>query len=108
MSLSELKERAQALAAELSGLEGIFSSVAREDVAFVGGGSLPDQKMPTWVVELQAQSLSDSEFAERLRTGDPAVVGRIQEAKLILDLRTVFPRQMGDLVQAIRSALVQG
>ena len=40
-----------------------------EDVAFVGGGSLPDQAMKTWVVEVEAAGVSDAELAHRLRTG---------------------------------------
>ena len=47
--ISELAQRARNLAEELTGTAGVFSALAREDVAFVGGGSLPDQTMPTWV-----------------------------------------------------------
>jgi L-seryl-tRNA(Ser) seleniumtransferase len=76
-----------------------------EDVAYAGGGSLPDQALRTWVLELTAGALSVVELACRLRTGRTAVVGRLREGKLILDVRTVFPHQEADLVEAVRDAL---
>lgn len=103
--LEELKQRAEELARDIGVLPGIFSAQPRADVAFVGGGSLPDQKLATWVVEVQPAQLADEDFARRLRLGDPAVLGRLQDGKLLLDLRTIFPEQTPDLLQALRRAL---
>jgi len=103
--LAELRERAEALAREIAQLPGVFSALPCEDVAFVGGGSLPDQKMPTWVVEVQAQTCGDTEFAKRLRTGVPAVMGRLRDGMLIIDMRTVFPGEDAEMVAAFRQAL---
>ncbi|MCI0639513.1 MAG: L-seryl-tRNA(Sec) selenium transferase [Gemmataceae bacterium] len=103
--LAELKDRAEKLAHELSALPGIFSARACGDVAFVGGGSLPDQKLATWVVEVQVQSVSDEEFAQRLRTGAPALIGRLRNGRILFDLRTVFPEQTSGLITAVRDAL---
>jgi L-seryl-tRNA(Ser) seleniumtransferase len=74
-------------------------------VAYVGGGSLPDQALKTWVVEVKARDRSDAELARRLRTGEPAVVGRLRRGKLVLDLRTVFPEQEDALIEAVRRAM---
>src|SRR5260370_22450442 len=104
--LTELGQRAEILAARLREVEGLVTVTVREDVAFVGGGSLPDQAMKTYVVALEARGLSDAELAYRLRTGTPAVVGRLREGKLVLDLRTVFPHQEEGLVEAVRRALM--
>jgi L-seryl-tRNA(Ser) seleniumtransferase len=104
--LGELRERAERLAAALHGVGGV-SARAREDVAYVGGGSLPDQAMKTWVVEVEAPGVSDAELAYRLRTGTPAVVGRLRDGKLVLDVRTVFLHQMAGLVDAVRAAAAQ-
>jgi L-seryl-tRNA(Ser) seleniumtransferase len=103
--LIDLKKRAENLAGEIAALPGVFSALPCEDVTFVGGGSLPDQKMKTWVIEVQVQSLGDDEFAQRLRTGDPAVMGRLRDGKLVLDVRTVFPAQDAELVALLRKAL---
>jgi L-seryl-tRNA(Ser) seleniumtransferase len=101
-SLDELRQRAEALAGPLREIAGIGPVGVREDVAYVGGGSLPDQTMPTWVVEIEAKTLHDAELALRLRLGNPAVLGRLRDGKLVLDLRTVLPHQQGALIEAVR------
>ena len=60
--------------------------------------------MKTWVVEVEADGVGDSELARRLRTGDPAVMGRLQHGKLLLDVRTVFLEQEDGLVKAVIDA----
>jgi L-seryl-tRNA(Ser) seleniumtransferase len=100
----ELRRRAEGLASRLQGVPGVSTARAREDVSYVGGGSLPDQAMKTWVVEVEASALSDAELARRLRTGHPAVMGRLADGKLLLDVRTVFPHEEERLVEAVRQA----
>jgi L-seryl-tRNA(Ser) seleniumtransferase len=73
----------------------------RDDVAYVGGGSLPDVAVPTAVIAVATSNLTESDLAARLRSGTPAVVGRVQDGKLLLDLRTVFERDEADLSAAI-------
>jgi L-seryl-tRNA(Ser) seleniumtransferase len=104
--LAELRQRAESLAARLQGLNGLRAARVCEDSAFVGGGSLPDQSMPTCIVELEPARLSDTELAHRLRTGDPAVIGRLRDGKLVLDVRTVFPDQENHLIEALRAAIL--
>jgi L-seryl-tRNA(Ser) seleniumtransferase len=103
-SAAELKRRAVALAERLRSVNGLSVEV-HQDVAYVGGGSLPDQSMTTWVVEIAAPGLSDAELALRLRTGTPAVVGRLRDDRLVLDVRTVFERQESALVEAVQWAV---
>jgi L-seryl-tRNA(Ser) seleniumtransferase len=102
--LAELRLRAEALAAQLRDVPGLRSVRDAEDIAYVGGGSLPDQSMKTWVVEVETDTLSDAELAHRLRMGTPAVMGRLRDGKLVLDVRTVFPGQESLLVEAVRTA----
>jgi L-seryl-tRNA(Ser) seleniumtransferase len=105
--LPELRARAEAMANQLTGLTGIRSAHAVEDVAYVGGGSLPDQAMKTWVVEVEAKDLTEEELASRLRTGTPAVMARVRDGKLILDLRTVFAEQEQALLSALGRCLTE-
>jgi L-seryl-tRNA(Ser) seleniumtransferase len=104
--LTELRQRAEGLAQRLGEVKGVAAAKACEDVAFVGGGSLPDQAMKTWVVEVEASGLSDAELARRLRMGTPAVMGRLRDGKLVLDVRTVFPRQETALVKTVERAVI--
>jgi L-seryl-tRNA(Ser) seleniumtransferase len=102
--LEALRTRAIAFAEKLRAVQGVSIEV-RDDVAFVGGGSLPDVGLPTVVVVLKHTSISETEFAERLRTGSTPVIGRVQEGTVLLDLRTVFERQENDLIGAIGTAI---
>jgi L-seryl-tRNA(Ser) seleniumtransferase len=103
--LAELRQRAEALAGRLAAVPGVASARAVGDVAYVGGGSLPDQAMPTWVVEVEASNLGDADLASRLRTGTPAVVGRLRDGKVVLDVRTIFDHQESALTEAVGQAL---
>src|SRR5262245_28626021 len=102
--LTELRGRAEQLAQRLAGVPGISQAIATEDVAYVGGAPLPDQSLKTWVVEIQAAERGDADFAQRLRLGDPAVMGRLRDGKVILDVRTIFPSQETALVEAAARA----
>ncbi|HJZ55167.1 MAG TPA: L-seryl-tRNA(Sec) selenium transferase [Gemmataceae bacterium] len=105
--LADLRHRAEVFATKLRQLPGLAVEV-KQDVAYVGGGSLPDVALPTAVVALRPEGISEAELAIRLRTATPAVVGRQQDGKLLLDLRTVFERQEEELLAAIRRAVTTG
>ena len=66
-----------------------------------GGGATPEQSIPTWLIAIDCANLPEAE--RRLRAADPPVVARIENEKLILDLRTVFPEEEEDLAAALRS-----
>jgi len=102
--LSVLRQRAEVLAVRLREVAGVAKVNVSEDLAYVGGGSLPDQTVKTCVLEVEANGLGDEELAHRLRIGDPPVIGRLRDGKLVLDVRTIFPRQEDDLIHAIRRA----
>jgi L-seryl-tRNA(Ser) seleniumtransferase len=104
LPLDELKKRASALAKRLRTIESLDSVEVAEDVAYVGGGSLPDQQMKTWIVEVKPRDLSDADFAQRLRTGTPAVMGRVRDGKIVFDVRTILPHQTDSLIEAVRVA----
>ncbi|WP_439621862.1 L-seryl-tRNA(Sec) selenium transferase [Gemmata sp.] len=98
--LAELRQRCEALAGRLRTLPGV-AAVVRDDIAYVGGGSLPDVAVPTAVIAVTVAEVSESELAARLRRGTPAVVGRVQGGAVLLDLRAVFERQVDELFAAI-------
>jgi L-seryl-tRNA(Ser) seleniumtransferase len=105
--LEELRQRAEKLAAQLRSLPGIASATTVEDVSYVGGGSLPDQRMKSWLVEIAAKAFGEDELARRLRLGNPAVMARLRGGKLLLDVRTLFAHQEKPLVEAVRCTLAE-
>jgi L-seryl-tRNA(Ser) seleniumtransferase len=74
-----------------------------EVASTVGGGSLPGETLPS--VGLAFDVRSPDRLLERLRVGEPAVIGRIEKDRLILDLRTVAPEDDEALAGAVRAAL---
>ena len=95
-----LRERAESLAAALGGPPDA-DALAVEST--VGGGSLPGETLPSFGVALRPRSAS--RLLAALRRGSPSVVARIDDARVILDLRTVRPDDDGRLVRVIRDAL---
>jgi L-seryl-tRNA(Ser) seleniumtransferase len=74
--------------------------------SMVGGGSLPGESLPTHVVAVPAPSgLNVDELGRRLRTGEPPVVGRIEESRLLLDPRTIDPHDDAKVRTALLDAL---
>jgi L-seryl-tRNA(Ser) seleniumtransferase len=103
--LAELQRRATALAEQLRQVDVLRNVQPLEDSAYVGGGSLPDQSMRTWVVAITPDGISDAELARRLRVGEPALLARLRDGSLLLDVRTIFPEQEASVVTALRAAL---
>ncbi|HMK08497.1 MAG TPA: L-seryl-tRNA(Sec) selenium transferase, partial [Anaerolineales bacterium] len=69
----------------------------------VGGGSLPEETLPTWTLALAAGHLD--ELAARLRHSTPPVIARIEAGRLLLDPRTVLPEQDEALLQVLGLAV---
>ncbi|KUH99859.1 L-seryl-tRNA(Sec) selenium transferase [Mycobacterium sp. IS-3022] len=87
--VTDLLVRAQILAAQLPGAEAV------ECIAAVGGGGAPGVALPSAAV-----SVPES-YAAPLRAGTPAVVGRLEAGRCLLDLRTVAPDDDGLLAEAV-------
>ncbi|HHU31308.1 MAG: L-seryl-tRNA(Sec) selenium transferase [Zhaonellaceae bacterium] len=75
-----------------------------QDYSQAGGGSLPLTNIPTYVVTIDLGSISEKLFAAKLRKGDPAVLVRVSQGKIIIDLRTLLPGEINQLVKACREA----
>lgn len=102
--LLELRKRAESLARRLGEIKGLVTSV-REELAYVGGGSMPERELRSAVVTVSCQQMGDELLAERLRLGRPALLGRVQDGQLLLDVRTLFPDQNDAVVEALRRAV---
>jgi L-seryl-tRNA(Ser) seleniumtransferase len=61
--------------------------------SLIGGGSAPSAVLPTTLIALTSEKLNADELAARLRRNHPPVIARVDEGRVLLDLRTVFPPQ---------------
>jgi L-seryl-tRNA(Ser) seleniumtransferase len=99
--LENLKLRAERLApqmAECTALRGAEPVPTTSDPA---GSALPARQMASWAIALEPAQMSAERLAARLRTGEPAVLGRVSNERVYLDLRSVFPREDQQLVSAV-------
>ena len=98
--LPELHARAEGFATAWRAA-GLSVRLARDE-GFSGGGALPGEGLPTWVVVLDVDD-ADA-VARRLRSGTPAVVARIHEGALRFDPRAVLPEEEATLVARVVAA----
>jgi L-seryl-tRNA(Ser) seleniumtransferase len=97
----QIRVRAEALIASALALD---ASII-EGRSVIGGGATPDQSIPTWLIALNG----DANRIERaLRGGDPPVIARIEDDRVVLDLRTVFPEEERELSLALRAIAQAG
>jgi L-seryl-tRNA(Ser) seleniumtransferase len=69
----------------------------------VGGGSFPGAKLPTWVVALRHPA--PDTLVGKLRGGEPPLIARIAEGRVVVDPRTILPDQINATARAIAAAL---
>ncbi|MBU8837400.1 L-seryl-tRNA(Sec) selenium transferase [Mycolicibacterium goodii] len=91
VDVESLRARAGLLAALLSDAKAV------DCIAAVGGGGAPGVELPSAAVSLPEA------YAAPLRVGNPSVVGRLENGRCLLDLRTVAPEDDEKLVEAVRS-----
>jgi L-seryl-tRNA(Ser) seleniumtransferase len=94
--VEQLRRRAERAHGELEG-RGVRSSVV-ESTAAVGAGAFPTAELPSVALALEGDA---EHWSARLRAGDPPVVGRVRDDRLLLDLRTVPDDAVDTLVHAV-------
>ena len=101
-SAEEIKDRANLLK---EGLE--VQSTVVESRSPIGGGSLPGETLPSWVLAIHCGDTAGGadRVLNNLRTCDKPVIGRIADEQVLLDPRTVLPEQDADLKRSLRLAL---
>ena len=102
------------IAAPLDGLEEAARRLAEaaggrveRGLSTVGGGSLPGETLPTWLLTIDASDAPGGAkaLAARLRASEPPVVARIEDDRVAIDPRTVLPGQEEPLARALRAAV---
>ena len=103
-----IRARAEALKAQLSNAAQLKANIISGE-SLVGGGSAPTSALPTFLLAVTAQSLSADDLAARLRGNDPPIVARVEEGRVLLDLRTVLgPSEDAAIAAALLNISVAG
>jgi L-seryl-tRNA(Ser) seleniumtransferase len=106
LSKDDIAARAAALMAQVNSLAKSTAKLKLELVdgeSIIGGGAAPTAVLPTCLIALTHGDLSADELSMRLRAADPPVIARVEEGRVLLDLRTVFPEQDASVAAAISS-----
>jgi L-seryl-tRNA(Ser) seleniumtransferase len=90
MSADEIRTRAECLAKKIPG------AGVEAGESLIGGGSTPDLKLPTWLLSIRADE-------KKLRAGDPPIVARVENDRVLIDLRTVFPEEEEALLLSLKA-----
>jgi L-seryl-tRNA(Ser) seleniumtransferase len=109
MSVQEIKRRAENFLRELTRelpLGEVELEIA-DGSSLAGGGSTPTQSLPTKLIRIASARYSASQLEQRLRRAPAgiSVIARVEDDRLILDLRTVFPEQEPALLKTVAAAL---
>jgi L-seryl-tRNA(Ser) seleniumtransferase len=99
LSKEAIGERAEALAAKVAAPRLKVEIV--DGASILGGGAAPSSVLPTRLLALACEGLSADELTARLRGSEPPIIARVEEGRVLLDLRTVFPEQDTVLVAAL-------
>ena len=107
LTSDEIARRADAVARAAADLTpGLVWRLA-PGVSRPGGGSSPVGEIPTTLLVVENPSGDAGPFEAKLRGGDPPVVARVHDGKLVLDLRTVLPEQDATLARALAAAVAR-
>jgi L-seryl-tRNA(Ser) seleniumtransferase len=98
-SSAEMRLRSERM---LGRWEGLRAAVI-EGSSVIGGGSTPGQPLESWLIAIDCADVVDVE--QRCRLSDPAVVARIEDGRLLIDLRTVFAEEEQQLAAVVRAAI---
>lgn len=70
-----------------------------ESVSKIGGGTMPEVELPTYIVSMRHETLVSEEISDKLRGSKTPVIGRIKDEQFILDLRTVTSDEQEEILK---------
>jgi L-seryl-tRNA(Ser) seleniumtransferase len=102
ISADEIRKRADALYTQISGNRRLKSEVVKGE-SVIGGGTAPTAILPTYLIAMTHADLSAEQLLKKLRTesGHAPIVARVEEGRVLIDLRTVFPEQDAIVADAL-------
>jgi L-seryl-tRNA(Ser) seleniumtransferase len=100
LSKEEIGKRAKVIAEKVHRPEVSVSVVDGESV--IGGGAAPSAALPTALLAVASRTVAADVLAARLRASNPPIIARVEDAQVLLDLRTVFPEQDGIVAMALQ------
>src|SRR4029077_7311162 len=101
ISADEIRARAEALSKAVGNPPKLLAGVIHGE-SVIGGGTAPTSTLPTFLVTITHETLSADNLLNRLRQNSQPIIARIEEGRVLLDLRAVFTDQDEKIVSAFR------
>jgi L-seryl-tRNA(Ser) seleniumtransferase len=89
LSKEEIGARAEAMAVRIQSPK--LAAEVIDGASLLGGGAAPSATLPTRLIAMTHKDLSADEFMRKLRESNPPIVARVEDGRVQLDLRTMFP-----------------
>jgi L-seryl-tRNA(Ser) seleniumtransferase len=106
LSKDEIARRAEEIVSQVQSAQGKSAHLKLgliDGESIIGGGAAPSAVLPTRLIALIHADLNADELSARLRGSDPPIIARVEEGRVLLDLRTVFPEQDANLTTGLAS-----
>ena len=100
LSKEEIGVRAERVADEVRAEPRISVEVI-DGKSVIGGGAAPCATLPTKLLAVSCEGLSTLELSARLRGYDFPIIGRVEESRVLLDLRSIFPEHVNVISEAL-------
>src|SRR5258706_490629 len=100
-SLEQLEERGEKIRDAVRARERALSLEIVPATAFFGGGTSPDKPFPSRALTVSLPPTSTEDLSARLRGGTPPIVARIEDGRLLLDLRSIAPSEDAEVIEAL-------
>jgi L-seryl-tRNA(Ser) seleniumtransferase len=99
LTKEEMGRRAEVLAAQINNPK--LKVEISDGESLLGGGAAPSATLPTRVLAVTCDGRSADDLAARLRLSDHPIIARVEDGRVLLDLRTVFPEQDAAVAAAL-------
>lgn len=97
----EIKSRAEAFVASI-GENTLLTFEIIKGHSAIGGGSAPTSHPETWLISVSQPNTSADSLAASLRANDPPIITRIENDRVLIDLRTVNAEEITELAESLR------
>lgn len=100
--LEVIEERCKRFINGLTSETKAFMSISMVDgISEMGGGSLPGEGIPTKLISLRSEKMNAGEIAVQLRSNTPPIFARIEQDRVLLDMRTVYDDEADTIAEAL-------
>lgn len=103
MPKEEVKKKCTLLKRKLQSKTQDFKFYIDKGESMVGGGSMPTEKIETYVVKVTSEKFSPEDMERKLRLGETPLIARVYNDELVLDGRTLFKEDFDEIVQCFKA-----